>query len=442
MGNSDRRVPESSCLRNQPLFRRTESSSWRLQRGFTLIEMLVSLAVTAIIAVLLIQSMVKTAKRTHEEFQERKMLNAARMALARVVRELEGLGLNTYASPALRQPKLIYAGPFQIVFNADLDADLLPNPDPNDANNPPRLGPIKVDADDFTEVGDPGGVVLYDPNDSFTRGDVSPPDLTAGAETIRIGLDANLNGKIEPFNTTAENDSEDDFWGLNDLVRFASANPVDHVLLREVTGYSLPEDDNVRRWELLAVGLRPWLISPDLSVSYGYPSDPDFSDFPPFAPPLLFQYWGYFCQQDDGSGPKPRECLFQDANDDGRIDIAELTTWSADEVAAGQWSEADPPDPDPNNPGGVLPGSGGDENADGIQNRSMEEVLTKIVVTINLEAPVPSHAQPNMRRSDVDGDGVLTGTERPYYFKDVTVSQTVVLRNIRLDGTNTEDLGL
>jgi prepilin-type N-terminal cleavage/methylation domain-containing protein len=412
------------------------------QRGFTLIEMLVSLAVTALIAVMLMQSLVKTAKRSHDELQDRTMQNAARLALSRVSKEIENLGVDTYVSPDKRQPKLVYAGPYQIVFNADMDSDL----DPNDASNP-RLGPINTGSTNFTQVGDAGtGLLLYSPTDSFTRTD--RPVLSQGAETIVIGLDHNLdfNGKVEPFDTVSDNDSENAFWSSTalwnglDMSRFATPNPYDHVLIRRVIGYSAPDNDNVRRWEILALGIHPWLHSDDASVNYGYPSDSAFTRTPPFVPPLLFQYWGYFCQEPDPNGiARPKECLFNDGNEDGFIDESELDNWTGD-VANGNWSESDPPDVDAG--GQPIPGSGGDHNADGVQNRSIDEVLTKIVVTINVEAPLPTQGEPNMRRSDVDGNGIIDGDERPYYYKDVTVTQTVIPKNVHLDGTNTEGLGM
>ena len=106
---------------------------------------------------------------------------------------------------------------------------------------------------------------------------------------------------------------------------------------------------------------------------------------------------------------------------------------------AGGYAEDTPPDLDSD--GNPVPGTGGDNNGDGIQNRSIDEVITRILVTIRLEAPLPS-LKVNWARTDTDGNGIIDNDERPYYYKDVTLTQSVNPRNVRLRGTNTENMGL
>ena len=163
------------------------------ERGFTLIETLICLVITALISIMLTRTLVNSFSRTKEELQDRTMLNSARLALGRVVKELEGLGMDTYVSPTKVQPKLLYCGPYQIVFNSDQDQNIAVPDDPNN----PRRGAIDPAADGPIRIGDGAiGVLLYEPNDAFVN--ASFGDQTIGAETVRIGLDIETDGIIEP----------------------------------------------------------------------------------------------------------------------------------------------------------------------------------------------------------------------------------------------------
>ena len=264
------------------------------QRGFTLIEMLVSLAITAIISVMLMQSLVKTSKKTHDEFQVRTMQNSARLALVRVSRELEAIGLNTYASPTLRQPKLIYAGPNQIAFNADVDVDL----DPNDAINP-RLGPIKDDASDFTEMGDPSGMIVYDPNSAYTRSDC--PDLTRrrGDHPHRVGRRQFQRKGRAVHDAWRERLGE----RLLGTARFASLR--DTQPDRPRVGARIPGLQQPGRQQHAKMG-NPCTWHPPVAAERGFVGQLWLSKRSRLHPHATvraaasLRTWGYFCQQDDG----------------------------------------------------------------------------------------------------------------------------------------------
>ncbi|MCH7760578.1 type II secretion system protein, partial [candidate division TA06 bacterium] len=199
------------------------------ERGFTLVEVLVSLAIFGIIMSILVSMLVRTQ-------------NAARVNELIIEAQQNTRVVNDYLSRYLRssgygrdleegQRAIVYAAPFQILFNANFDSD---QTDPRDAYDPDLSPTITA---------------LYDPDTVFGR----------GAETIVLGLDVNLDGAVDDSDMTSG--------------ALATSNPNDFMVVMQA--YGSDGTDNGGDTVEIALIRGPW----------------ENGAYNPSVVAPLFQYW-------------------------------------------------------------------------------------------------------------------------------------------------------
>ncbi|MHB8766940.1 MAG: PilW family protein, partial [Deferrisomatales bacterium] len=100
------------------------------RRAFTLVELLVTLAVSAITLTLVYQIFVAQRRGYTVAEDVAEMQQNARIAADEVARLLKSVGNGVAREAAPPQRQLLYCGPYEVVFNSDLD----PAAGPADAN--------------------------------------------------------------------------------------------------------------------------------------------------------------------------------------------------------------------------------------------------------------------------------------------------------------------
>jgi prepilin-type N-terminal cleavage/methylation domain-containing protein len=144
------------------------------RRGFTLVELLVALAIGAIL-IGITYTIFVTQRRSHVvQEQVGEMQQNGRVAADLLTRAIKGIGNNVVRNddPALAQRQLIYAGPYELIFNANQDDNLPP-----------------------VAVGGTAGTTIagkYAPTITFGTVPVG-----AGAETYRYSLDRDEDGDVD-----------------------------------------------------------------------------------------------------------------------------------------------------------------------------------------------------------------------------------------------------
>jgi prepilin-type N-terminal cleavage/methylation domain-containing protein len=228
------------------------------RHGFTLIELLIAIALSIFIVLAIYNLFLSQKKAYSIQEQVIETQQNARMAMHLLTKDLRMIGYGI--DIAHNQPKLVYCGPYQLTFNADLDSTR------GTINT--SLSPNKVPSA---------------PAASFTGTYIPIMTYSGGAETIRWSLDSNNNGLI----TNADKDST------------TSGNPRDFALIREEFGSK--GGSNGGNNVAIALGLRgPGLVDNDGDGA----NDANTRAIP------LFQYWGDFAGDgapyelwgDDGSG--------------------------------------------------------------------------------------------------------------------------------------------
>src|SRR4029079_18162598 len=193
-----------------PLTSRAAMTALRSARGFSLMEMLVTLIIFSLLAGTIITVLVVSTKQKSATSHEVGTTEMARTAMDMVSRDLRtaGYGIdNTYSTP---QPPIAYVDSMQILINADLT----PYPD--------------------TSVTSRGIPLAYDPHRSRRPKPLNGTSWTppiryrTGAETIRWTLDLNNDGQVHATDL-AQTDG-------TDAIR--TPNPNDYELCREVYGDS------------------------------------------------------------------------------------------------------------------------------------------------------------------------------------------------------------
>jgi prepilin-type N-terminal cleavage/methylation domain-containing protein len=232
----------------------------RAQRGFTLVELLVSLAIAAIVVTGMFNLYTNLFKSSVEQDRVLQMQQNARVALDDLERDLRLAGVDVTRDDGTLPDQAVfaYAAPYEVDFNANLDNSL--------AGLKPTAAPDKVPASL------PGGdTPFYDPSSDYPL-----------AETIRWTLDANDDGTIDAAD------------------RQGATNPNVYRLTRQVYGYNAGTGTNGPETARAAEGVR----GPDLY--------PDGS-----RPPVLFQYWIKEIDLNDNKAVDPGE----DINGSGKIDF-------------------------------------------------------------------------------------------------------------------------
>jgi prepilin-type N-terminal cleavage/methylation domain-containing protein len=238
----------------------------RKHRGFTLVEVMISIAIFAIIASVLFMILIRnqrSARITTNLVEAQQNARVAIDVLARDIR-VAGYGIDIQNE----QPAVQYAGSFEIMFNANM----VPYPDTTD----PRGDPTAVHW---------GGGNLP-PHSRRTPAQ----DDTTGAETIVYTLDFNMDGSINGQDVSASTGNPQ---------AAETYNPNDMMLMRQVYGYSSATGGNVISSDEVAMIRGP--------LPAGQVVEP------------LFLYWL------DTNSDGVADSLYGDSNNDGELSNAEIS---------------------------------------------------------------------------------------------------------------------
>src|SRR5580765_3803344 len=193
-------------MQSRPAFHAAPST----QRGFTLVELMVTLVVLAVVMISLMAVMYGTIRSKTATTNQLESVQAVRAGLDMLTRDLRsaGYGADLDYTP-LPQPSIAYIDSTQVLINENLQ----PFPDGASGHVPP---------------------LAYDPNGSprpfpLNGTSYSPPiKYHSGAELIRWTLDVNNDGVVDANDLTAPDGADASH----------SPNPDDFVLVRQVYGDS------------------------------------------------------------------------------------------------------------------------------------------------------------------------------------------------------------
>jgi prepilin-type N-terminal cleavage/methylation domain-containing protein len=188
---------------------RAHLRSWSFGRrssaGFTLVEMLVTLVIFALVAVTVTLVLMNSAKSKQRTTQRIESEQGARAAVDLMARDIRTAGYGADTDNAPPQPAIAYVDSREIL----LSENQLPYPDPTTAaplayNRPVIPKPFPLNATTYTP----------------------PMRYATGAELIRYTLDVNNDGVVDA-NDVASAEGAD---------AAATPNPNDYVLVRQVYG--------------------------------------------------------------------------------------------------------------------------------------------------------------------------------------------------------------
>jgi prepilin-type N-terminal cleavage/methylation domain-containing protein len=178
-------------------------------RGFTLVELMITVTVLALVVVVLMMVMYGAQRSKVSTVNQIESAQAARAAMDLMVRDLRSAGYGADLDNPSPQTPLAYIDSLQVLINANLE----PYPDTSVARKPPQS---------YNPAGNPQPFPL--------AGTAWQPPLkyTKGAEVIRWTLDTNNDGAVDGSDV-ADPEGED---------AAHTPNPNDFVLVREVYGDS------------------------------------------------------------------------------------------------------------------------------------------------------------------------------------------------------------
>ncbi len=208
----------------------------KTESGLTLVELLVSAAIMLAVFAMVFVSFIQTRKISLRNQMDAEVIQNARIGIDEMVRTFRMIGYQRDREN--EQPALIEAAPFQISFNANLDAD----------------------KDALTKNSE---ILLYDATTY-----ICATTYLTGAETIRWTLDSGGkpnkagDGIVDSRDINDDSEEKDTAW-----------NPNDMALIQEVNGGS------------------------DQQVTLGVRGPYDANDQPTYMTPM-FQYW---LLENDGS---------------------------------------------------------------------------------------------------------------------------------------------
>lgn len=346
------------------------------ERGFTLIELMVALAMAAIVVTGIFNLYINLFKSTTEQDRVLQMQQNARVALDDLERDLRLAGVDvTRDDGALPdQAVFAYAAPYEVVFNANLDGTI--------GGMKPSAAPDKVPANL------PGGdVAFYDPSSEYPL-----------AETVRWTLDANADGTVDAAD------------------REGVANTHLYRLTRQIYGLNAGGTNGPETAQA-AEGVR----GPDL-----YPDDT--------RPPVLFQYWVKETDLNDNKAVDAGE----DINGSGKIDFFLWGDDGGTDGLGSAFASngvLDAPELDAlmtGNGGGpkVITDAGapitaatGDARATGLTFAQALSKIARVTVTVVTEAPQP------------DPDYVNSPHGSDYQYREHVVTASASPRNALTDVT-------
>ncbi len=218
--------------------RRSAPVSHSTRRGFTLVELMVTLVVLAVVVVVLTAVMYTTARNKTTVSNRVEAVQAARVAIDMMARDLRsaGYGADLDYGP-LPQPPIAYVDSLQVLINANFVGDVATR-----------------DTVAYDPAGNPKPFPLV--GTSWTP----PIKYRTGAEVIRWTLDANNDGVVDASDQTAAN--------AIDAQR--TPNPNDYELIREVYGDSTGDvaGNNGGTVERIALVRRPGSGAPAMFMVY------------------------------------------------------------------------------------------------------------------------------------------------------------------------------
>lgn len=400
------------------------------RRGFTLLEILITLGLMGIVMMLAYSQLFKTTERVGRELDLTEVREIARMAVEMIANDIANVGLGV--DEVNKQPKVLGADAFQMVFCADLDADKRPD-------DPTKTGALcLVDLYPTTNDLNPtirDGTRLYLIKelipDHFNFLDVSlwrnwgacDPADPVGAEVVRYSFD--YVGQVEQIRQRQLSyDNLDDAiyntaWGslpVTEVRERPTNNPFDFYLIREVWGTrknSLGTLENYYSGPVVvARNIRGFIAD----GNYGYPNGD-------LVKPL-FSYWGHFVNDitvpDDPTDPNwPGEDLdlWADvrppANGDGI-----LTNWELNNLYTNLFSVSYATEDADGN--GVLD-PGEDRNGNGLLDKGIGDVLQKMDVQVTVETGDAFPQYPNGPRSSQTAQ---------YLYHDVVSNRSIAPRGL------------
>ncbi|HSH68559.1 MAG TPA: prepilin-type N-terminal cleavage/methylation domain-containing protein, partial [Deferrisomatales bacterium] len=143
----------------------------QVRRGFTIVELLVSLSIAAILLTLVYQVFISQRRTYTAQEEVAEMQQNARIGLETLTRDLQNIG----AGVDRGDPQLLHCAPYEIVFYADLD----------------------LDQDGVTGPASPSiAITLLSPSGGSVTTPATAPG-SATAETYQIALRANAGGTYD-----------------------------------------------------------------------------------------------------------------------------------------------------------------------------------------------------------------------------------------------------
>ena len=196
-------------MRDGPV-RKLPASAALARRGFTLVELMITLTVLAVVLVVLTTVMYTAARSKVATANRIESSQASRVAVDMMARDLRsaGYGADMGSSPTPQAP-FAYVDSLQVL----IDENLNPFPDTTSVH----LGPLA-----YNPTGSPRPFPLN--GTSWTP----PKKYVTGAEVVRWTLDVNNDGVVD----------QNDIADANGVDAQRTPNPNDYVLVRQVYGDS------------------------------------------------------------------------------------------------------------------------------------------------------------------------------------------------------------
>ena len=190
---------------------RAHLRSWSLGRrsssGFTLVEMLVTLVIFAVVAVTLTLVVMNSAKSKQRTTQRIESEQGARAAVDLMARDIRSAGYGADRDYSPNQPAIAYVDSKEILISEDQS----PYPDNSPSTSSPQA---------YNPAGSPKPFPLN------ATAWTPPTKYASGAELIRYTLDVNNDGVVDA----------NDIASAQGADAAATPNPNDYVLVRQVYG--------------------------------------------------------------------------------------------------------------------------------------------------------------------------------------------------------------
>ncbi|MBN1553085.1 prepilin-type N-terminal cleavage/methylation domain-containing protein [bacterium] len=403
------------------------------QRGFSLVEMLISVLIFAIVMGIVYTYLLQTKKNVISSEEELEAADNAQAALKALRDDIYMIGYGRDVEND--QPRLLRCAPYEIIFIADLDR--------NKENQTDRFGAY------LNSKSDAGSASNFLPIRFLTQhsGDWGWDDTIdygtgyVGAEIVRYSLDYNADGRIDM------QDTEDYIVGVAEGETH-NQNPADFWLIKEWWGAT--SDGSGSDFKNTYSGVHPVAFN-----IHGNLFDPqnlsvDRSDFlypnPSNRwPPILFTYWGHFIDNitphnnpnsedwdgealdmwGDWSGGTAPSTLPSGPSgflNNGQLDQSEIQFLMTQEIDGNPWGWVHVLSPEVN--------MDDDFNGNGITGETrLDQIIRRIGIHITTESGTPDYERPHPELSNLNASPPVK-----YPFRDYRVSTTINPENLRYEG--------